>query len=103
MLRAEGIRVPGSKEGNFFRRFYRILYVGWFTTACLKIAEQRLFYTYLSFRMHGLYRDKSNNAFSSDRYHSYRYRSVLSRFSLILSRVCLLSQPRVSAFYTLCL
>ena len=31
-----------------------------------------------------------------------RYRSVLSRFSLILSRVCLWGQPHVSAFYTLC-
>ena len=32
-----------------------------------------------------------------------RYRSLLSRFSLILSRVCLWGQPHVSAFYTLCL
>ena len=28
MLRAEGIRVPWSKEASFFRRFYRIPYVG---------------------------------------------------------------------------
>ena len=35
--------------------------VGWFTTACLKIAEQRLFYIRVSFRMRGLYRDKSYN------------------------------------------
>ena len=28
MLRAEGIRVPGSKEESFFRRFYRIPCVG---------------------------------------------------------------------------
>ena len=29
MLRAEGIRVPGSKEDSFFRRFYRIPCVGY--------------------------------------------------------------------------
>ena len=28
MIRAEGIRVPGSKEASFFRRFYRIPCVG---------------------------------------------------------------------------
>ena len=28
MLRAEGIRVPGSKEASFFRRFYQIPCVG---------------------------------------------------------------------------
>ena len=69
MLQAEEIRMPGrlasfadsigfcvwvflSSVGN----------VGWFTTACLKIAEQRLFYICASFRIRELYRDKSNNA-----------------------------------------
>ena len=42
MLRAEGIRVPGSKDDSLIRRFYRIPCVGllpsvgnvsWFTTA----------------------------------------------------------------------
>ena len=81
MLRAEGLRVPGSTEGNFFSRFYRIPCVAfspfswerglvYSTTTCLKIAEQRIFYSCASFRMCGLYRDKPNNAFSSDRYHS---------------------------------
>ena len=35
--------------------------VGWFITACLKIAEQRLFYICANFRMRGLYRDKFYN------------------------------------------
>ena len=96
MLQNKGIRVPGSMEAIYFRRFYRfpcvgflpsVGNVGWFTTTCLKIAEQRFFYICASFRMRELYRDKSNNALSSDRYHSYRYSSVLSRFSLILSLV----------------
>ena len=49
MLRAEGIRITGSKEDCFFRRVYRIPCVGfspfgweragWFTTAFLKFAE----------------------------------------------------------------
>ena len=101
--------MPGSREDGFFRRFYRIPCVGflpsvgnvsWITSACLKIAEQWFFYIICtSFRMRGLYRDKSYNALvvigttASDR-------SVLSCFPLILSRVCLLVQPHVSAFYT---
>ena len=78
MLRAEGITVPGSKEASFFHRFYRIPCVGFspfgwereLVYYCWKIAEQQFFYSCASFRMHGLYRYKSNNAFSSDRYHS---------------------------------
>ena len=80
MLRAEGIRVPGSKEDSFFRRLYWIPCVGFLPSvgnvssvyycAYLKIAEQQFFYTCASFRMRELYRDKSNNALSSDQYHS---------------------------------
>ena len=56
MLRAEGIRVPVCGSSPF----------GWerglvFTTVCLKFAEQRLFYICASFRMRGLYRNKSFN------------------------------------------
>ena len=52
MLR-EGIRVPGSKEDSFFRRFYRIPCVGFYLFGwehglvyyyLLEIAEQQLFY-----------------------------------------------------------
>ena len=69
MLRAEGIRVPGS-GASFFRRFYRVPCVGFSPFswerglvyyACLKIAEQRFFYVCASFRMRGLYRDKFYN------------------------------------------
>ena len=51
MIPAKGIRMPGSKEANLFRRFYRILYVsflpsvgntGWSITVRLKITKQRL-------------------------------------------------------------
>ena len=76
--------------------------VSWFTTACLKIAEQQFFYIRASFRMRELYRDKSNNALSSDRYHSYRYWSVLSRFWLILSRVCLCGANHMSMLFLRC-
>ena len=43
-----------------------------------------------------------NNALSSDRYHSYRHWSVLSRFWLILSRVCLWGQPHVYMLFIRC-
>ena len=110
MLRAERIRVPGSKEASSFRSsigFLRVWVflpsvgnVGWFTTACLKIAEQRLFYICASFRMCGLYRDKSDNALVVIDT-TVKCRSVISCFWLILSRLCLLGQPHMSAFFTL--
>ena len=76
--------------------------VGWFTTARLKTAEQRLFYICASSRMCGLYRDKSYNELVVIGI-TARYRSMLSHFSLSLSRVSLWGQPHVSAFNTLCL
>ena len=110
MLRAEGIRVPGSKE---IRGFYRIpcvgfspfsfWNVGWLTTSWLKIAEQRLFYICTSFRlMRGLYRDKSNNALVVIGA-TARYRSVLSHFSLIfLACASWLGQLYVSLLFIRC-
>ena len=53
--------------------------------------------------MRGLYRDKSNKTHLVVIGTTARYRSVLSHFLLILSRVCLWGQPHLSAFYTLCL
>ena len=69
---------------------------------CLKIAEQRLFNICVSFRMGGLYGDKSYNELVVTGTTS-RYGSVLLHFSLILSRVSLWGQPHVSLFNTLCL
>ena len=88
MLRAEGIRVPGSKEASFLGRFYRI--------PCVSISTFRwerglVYYCLLGncgatassaviFRMRGLYRDKSYNTLVVIHATS-RYRGVISRFS----------------------
>ena len=65
MLRAEGIRMLVSFADSRVPCVGYILssvgHVGWFTTICLKIAEQRLFYICISFRMRELYRHKSYN------------------------------------------
>ena len=104
MLRAEGIRMPGSKEAiaSFadsigFRVWVFLRSIGnvglWFTPACLKIAEQRLLLLYqLSYAWTLVVIGTTA-----------RYTSVLSRFSSLWSRVCLWGQSHVSAFYTLCL
>ena len=62
MLQAEGIRMPGSKEASFFRRFLKLPNNG--------------FYFGVSFRLRGLYRDKSYNALVAIDT-TARYRSVL--------------------------
>ena len=113
MLRAEGIRVSGSKEDSFFRRFYRIPCVGFSPFGW----ERGLVYYYLlencgttvfvhrcqlSYAWTTVYRDKSNNELVVIGT-TARHSSVLSRFSLILSRVCLWGQPHISGFYTSCL
>lgn len=87
MLGGKEIRMPGSKEANFFSRLCRIPCVGflpsvgnvgWFTTAYMKIAEQWLSYCCVSFRI---------SKQILQHYSSHRCRSVLSHFSSLRSRV----------------
>ena len=101
MLRDEGIRMPGSKEASFFRRFYRIPCVGF----SLFGWERGLVY-------YCLLENCGATAFLHLCQLSYmRVQSVpeldmesaLLHFSLIFSRVCLLGKPHVPSFYTLCL
>ena len=71
MIRAEGIRVPGSKATSFFRTFYRIPCVGFspfgwereLVYYCLLENCGTTVFLHLctSFRLRELYRDKSNN------------------------------------------
>ena len=107
LLRVEGIMIPWSKEASFFHRFYRILCAGfspfgWERGLVYYCLSARKLWSngFSSFRMRGLHRDKSYNALVVIGI-TARYRSVLSHFSLILSRVCLLGRLHVPAFYTL--
>ena len=75
--------------------------VGWFTTACLKIAEQRLFHIFASFRMRGLYRGKSNNVLVVTGRKS-RYRSVLSRSRQFCLALPLGPTTRLCFLYVFC-
>ena len=98
MLQAEGIRVPGSKEASFFRRFYRIPFVGFspfgwergLVYYCLLEICRITFFLHLC---------QLSYAWTISR-QILQGISVLSNFSLILSRVSLWGQPHVSAFYT---
>ena len=71
MFRAEGIMVPGSEEASFFRKFYRIPWVG-FSPFCWErglvyyclhenCGTTTFLYLFQLFRMRELYRDKSWN------------------------------------------
>ena len=102
MHRSEGIRLPGSNEDILFHIFYRIPCVAFspFSWECGLVyyyllgncgATAFLHLCQLSYAW--TISRQILQRISSDRYHS----------SLILSRVCLLGQPHVSAFNTLCL
>ena len=72
MLPEKEIRVPGSKEDSFFRRFYRIPCVGFSLFGwerglvyygLLENCGQRHFYIYVSLRVRVLYRDKTTTTY----------------------------------------
>jgi len=87
MLRAEGIRIPGSKQANYFlRRYYRIpcvcvffwgggIYCLFITTACLKLTAQHG-YCCVGCHMRELYQ-----------YYDYTQKRALGLLVTSLSRV----------------
>lgn len=95
MLRAEGIRMFGSKEANFFRKFYRILCggflpsarnVGWFIITCLGIAEKRILLLCQLSQAWTISR-QSVHRLSSDRYHIEINKCTLAFAVTFVSRV----------------
>ena len=100
----------GFKEDSFFRKSYRIPSVGFspygwergLVFYCL-LENWNSFSTSVPAFVCVDYIETNPTTHSVVIDITTRYRSVLSHFSLILSRVCLWGQPHVSAFYTLCL